>query len=413
MRRRFGIPLTAALLLVVMMTKSFSPIEPYYLLIGVTTLLAVIDSMRLKVSEHGSSPLLSPVALAAWMLIAWPLAFPWYLKVRYLVANGESADKVGSMAAIRLAFLGIFVVGGALFAGGGAMVLTYFPSVRDYLAKSIVVARDLGRQFGGSASLALSTDRELVITMDQDRPNDAAANERFARQVARYARSHFPGGDSLKSIEVVLHDAKAGNASRGRFKWTIAELTGASQPSSVGSPAAAQIATTTASRGAPPNRANLATVTLAGTPAGGAPRTTVPRASVPTHAFARLGAADPTVRWISDSALVADFDCDGAVDTIAIARKRAEVHVGLARAMDPEPQILVFDVGQAKGAVAGVRAALSMESLDWDPTERGLQDLSGLRRSSTCKGVSLGDGDGRNVHIFWSHSSKHLEWYQR
>src|SRR3954471_414043 len=138
MRRRFGIPLTAALLLVVMMTKSFSPIEPYYLLIGVTTLLAVIDSMRLKVSEHGSSPLLSPVALAAWMLIAWPLAFPWYLKVRYLVSNGESADNVGSFAAIRLAFMGMLVVGGAFFVGGAAVIGKYFPGVRNYLATSML-----------------------------------------------------------------------------------------------------------------------------------------------------------------------------------------------------------------------------------------------------------------------------------
>jgi len=107
-------------------------------------------------------------------------------------------------------------------------------------------------------------------------------------------------------------------------------------------------------------------------------------------------------------------DCDGAADTVAVGRKRAELHVGLARASDPEPQILVFDVGSSrKGSVSGVRAALSLESLDWEPADRGIEGLTGFRRSPTCKGLSLADGDSKVVHIFWSHSTKHVEWYQR
>ena len=79
MRRRFGIPLTAALLLLTAMVRPNWPldsVQPYYILAGLSTIWAVIDSIRLQVSKHGSSQLLSPVALAAWMLIAWPLAFP-------------------------------------------------------------------------------------------------------------------------------------------------------------------------------------------------------------------------------------------------------------------------------------------------------------------------------------------------
>jgi len=234
MRRRFGVPLTAALLLVLFMVRPFWPfaaIEPYYVLAGLSTLWAVIDSIRLQVSKHGSSPLLSPVALAAWMLIAWPLAFPWYLKVHYLVSNGESADNVGSFAAIRLAFMGMLVAGGALFVGGAAVIGKYFPGVRNFLATSLLVSREMSKQFGGSADLALNDRHELVITMGQERPDDSLANQRFARQVARYARTHFPGADSLKSIEVVLQGS-GGAKDHGRYKWTLEELNAGGPPSS-------------------------------------------------------------------------------------------------------------------------------------------------------------------------------------
>jgi hypothetical protein len=425
MRRRFGIPLTAALILLIMMVRPFWPlasIEPYYVLAGISTLWSVFDSIRLEVRKHGSSPLLSPVALAAWMLIAWPLAFPWYLKVHYLVSNGESADKVGSFAAIRLAFLGIFVVGGALFVGGGAMVLKYVPGVRDYLATSLLASRQLTRQFGGSASLAMSSKRELVITMAQNRADDSLSNQRFARQVARYAHSHLPDADSLKSIEVVLQDS-ATSKSRGRYKWTVAELRGEARPSSqpetlLASTSGALPSTAPAPSSVAPRRGGAAQPTAATVIPAGAPATATKsaptRRPAPTHALARLAAADPAVRWLADSTLVADVDCDGMPDTVAMARKRAEVHVGIARAGDPEPQILVFDVGRGvKGAVSGIRAAISLESLDWDPAERGLQGLAGFRRSTSCKGVKLADAGDRGAHIFWSHSTKHVEWYQR
>jgi len=422
MRRRFGIPLTAALLLLTVIVRPYWPldsVEPYYVLAGLSTLWAVIDSIKLQVSKHGSSQLLSPVALAAWMLIAWPLAFPWYLKVHYLVSNGESADKVGSFAAIRLAFMGIFVVGVGLFVGGAAMIGRYLPGVRDYIATSLLVARDMSRQFGGSARLELSANRDLVVTMDQPRPDDTLANQRFARQVARYARTHFPGADSLKSIEVVLHEA--GTApNRGHYKWTVAELSGA--PAKPVDPSAAAVHVASAAAPSVPSRRGAGVPRNGSVAQAGAPVTpTRASAAQPVgappaaakHAFARLIAADPTVRWVSDSALVADIDCDGVADTVALGRKRAEVHVGFASSVDPVPQILVFVVGRnVKDAVCSARAAISIESLDWEPADRGLQRLEGFQRSPTCKGVGLGDGDCRSVHIFWSRSTKHVEWFQ-
>jgi hypothetical protein len=416
MRRRFGIPLSIALLMLVYMAQAYSPVEPYYVMAGVLALWAVIDSIRLKVTQHTSSQLATPVGLIVWMALAWPIALPWYLKVRYLVANGESLDKVGGTLGIRLAFYGIFV----LVVAGGVVAFKFFPQLKNML----LFSRQVGEQFGGSVNVSANNTGQLVLTMSQERPADSAANARFARRVAMFARTHYDGADSLKTIEVVLQQAKSDGAvtvtrSNGRYKYTIAELSGA--------PAPAEVASTPPSRpGRGPRGAavqpNVATVTPAGAPTGSASTrmsaasspSTPSRRPVATHAFARLADADPGVSWVADSAIIADIDCDHAADTVVVGRKRGEVHVGFALAANPVPQILIFDVGRgAKNAVCGVRAALSLESLDWDPAERGLDQLAGFRRSPTCKGVGLGDGDCRTSHMFWSYSSRHVEWYQR
>lgn len=417
MRRRFGIPFTILLLYGATLAQPYLPVEPYYVLVGLSALWAVIDSRRLNISEHSSSQLLTPVGLIAWMAIAWPIAFPWYLKVRYHVARGESPDKAGSTAAIRLAFFGIFVV----VVVGAAVVMKYFPQITNIF----LFSRNVAEQFGGSVNVAQNTEKELTITVSQDRQNDPVANERFARRVANYARSNYAGADSLKSIEVVLQQAKSAGpvtatSTHGRYKWTMAELRAGSAPGG----SAAQVASAQAGTRPGSSRAgqmNTASVIPAGAPANAgagtaaaaSPRTPA-RKPVSTHAYARLAAADPAVRWINDSSIVADIDCDGQADTVVIGRKRAEVHVGLARAADPVPQILIFDVGRnVKGAVCGTRARLSVESLDWDPAERGLAALPGFRRSPTCKGVGLGDGNCTPVHVFWSYQTKQLEWYAR
>ena len=415
MRRRFGIPLSIALLLVVYMAQEYSPVEPYYIMAGILALWAVADSLRLKVTKYTSSQLATPVGLIVWMALAWPIALPWYLKVRYLVSRGESAEKVGGTGSIRLAFYGLFI----LVVGGAGMAVKFFPQLRNMF----LFSADVARQFGGSVNIKENERRELTITLDQPRAADSAANERFARRVAMYARTRYEGADSLKSIEVVLQQVKSAgpvtvtSSNHGRYKWTLAELSGrAGAPSRVASasPAASQPKPT----GRAADRANLATVTPAGAPMAPATaanaRTTPSRRPVPSHAFARLAAADPSVRWVTDSAIVADIDCDHAADTVVIGRTRNEVHVGFARASDPAPQILIFDVGKnVKNAVCGAQAALNLESLDWDPAERGITKLDGFRRSATCKGVGLGDGDCTPSHIFWSYATRHLEWYQR
>jgi hypothetical protein len=81
--------------------------------------------------------------------------------------------------------------------------------------------------------------------------------------------------------------------------------------------------------------------------------------------------------------------------------------------VDPEPQILVFDVGSAKGSVSGQQAHVDLESLDFEPADKGLHTLAGFQRSGTCRGLTFGDEGKPKVHIFWSRQTRHVEWFQR
>jgi len=98
---------------------------------------------------------------------------------------------------------------------------------------------------------------------------------------------------------------------------------------------------------------------------------------------------------------------------VVVGPRRGELHLGLARAADPEPQILVFDVGTAKESVASTQAQVEIESLDFDPADKGLVTLAGFQRSGTCKGLTFGDAGKKKVHVFWSRQTHHMEWFQR
>ena len=194
-------------------------------------------------------------------------------------------------------------------------------------------------------------------------------------------------------------DATAGNALGTRAPGTKtrpASKTTAGAPA----PANAQTKVPEATKTATTMKAAPTNVTPAGTPAPPVRK---------VAAFDRITAADPATTWSRARTIIGDVDCDNAADTVAVGLNKQEVHVALARAADPAPQILVFDIG-GSGGVSSPKVAF--ESLDFDPAERGLGAIEGLRRSRTCKGLLLGDRDQDPVHIVWSQKTQHIEWYR-
>ena len=129
-------------------------------------------------------------------------------------------------------------------------------------------------------------------------------------------------------------------------------------------------------------------------------------------AIARLAAADTTVKWDSSSRVIGDVDCDGVADSAFIGRASTVVHVGLIRATAASPEILSFGVGgAAQDAVCSDKAALVVESLDYDPKD-AVGKVAGFKRSTGCKGLNLGDGECDRIHMFWNSNTHHLDWWR-
>jgi hypothetical protein len=94
------------------------------------------------------------------------------------------------------------------------------------------------------------------------------------------------------------------------------------------------------------------------------------------------------VQWDADSAVIADFDCDGRRDHAFLGRASGKVFVGLVHSPVPKAQILEFAVDASQqAAICAEPAKLEVESLDYDPTE-AVGKIAGFRRSRTPRGFS-------------------------
>jgi hypothetical protein len=404
MRRRFGIPLTMLLLFIAAYAEQATNLPMYGVLIAAGAIWAAWDSHKIGLAQYDSSLGMAPVGVFFVVAMFFPITFPWYLKVKYQVANGEVPQRSGVSSRLKWS-LGILVF--ALVATG--VFFVFSPEARLMFS----LGKDLMTEYRMQFNIAMN-DTDLTISVANDKlPGDSTAREAFARRVARTAVAKMDTPAPVKVVAVVLQEKKetggvAVTRDLGKFRWTVAELRGQAPPriaTKSGAPAVRQA-------GTPANTASLGAATR--TPAVPVARKVANVAPAPApSAFQRLTASDPAVRWVRDSALIADVDCDQSPDTVVIGRARAEMHVGLARAADPLPQILVFDAGQATGMVHSARAKFALESLDSDPADRGLAGIEGFSRSATCKGITLGDRGPRQLHLLWSRKTQHLEWFQR
>jgi hypothetical protein len=412
-RKRYGIPLMILLAVVCAIGATFLPFQPIYVVVWATAIWAAFDSKKLEVTQYDSSLAIAPIGVLIALVLFWPITFPWYLKLHWRIKNGEIGQR-GEPSMIPFIVFGVFL----LFVGAGVYLVMKSPTMVNLMGISVAASAEYRQQVKVSLS-----GRDLTLSInDANIPKDSASRARVARGLATFALGRYSDPSELKTISVDLKDETQTNGvtiTRGHnnFRWTIAQLrdstrsgvlaannTGAATVTPAGAPAKPG---TLAKSGARAPAPTPTTSSISGA------RRTPPMAASPT-AYTRLAAADPTVRWETTSALVADIDCDNVADTVVVGRKRGEIHVGLARASDPEPQILVFDVGVGvKGSVSGPRAQVSLESLDFDPADKGLHTLAGFERSGTCRGLTFGDEGKPKVHVFWSRQTRHVEWFQR
>ena len=414
MRRRYGIPLMFLLAFAAMLAAPYFPFQPIYLVVWGTAIWAAIDSHKLEITQYDSSLAIPPLGVLIALVLFWPITFPWYLKLHWRIKNGEIGQK-GGMSIIPFVIGGVFL----LIVGAGAYLVWQAPMLMNLMTLSMSATAEYRDPVKVSYN---GSDLELSMS-DSKVPKDSTARVRVARGLATFALTRFSKPEKLKTVSVQLkNETQTAGVTVGRnansFKWTVAQLRDSSKLGFAGG--MSTDAPTVTPAGSPAKGSstksvvNRAAMSTAGASAGGAPAT--PAAPAPRRApsaYARLRSADPTVRWDIRTTLFADFDCDNAPDTVVVGRRRTELHLGLARANNPEAQILIFDVGPGKESVSSAQAQVEIESLDFDPADKGHVTLAGFQRSGTCKGLTFGDDGKKKVHVFWSRQTQHLEWFQR
>ena len=136
------------------------------------------------------------------------------------------------------------------------------------------------------------------------------------------------------------------------------------------------------------------------------------QAAVPLE---RLTASVPTAKWLEQSQVEGDFDCDGLTDIAYLGHQDSDVLVGIVRKSAGETQVLRFGVAPGRqDAICAEPATLSVESTDYDPADDPeLGSIEGFTPSATCKGLELSGGDCDNVHVYWNRSTLRFNWWRR
>jgi hypothetical protein len=131
------------------------------------------------------------------------------------------------------------------------------------------------------------------------------------------------------------------------------------------------------------------------------------------EALRSLSVTRSDIKWDVKSALTADFDCDSTLDEAFLGRTAGKVFVGIVRAAGKQPQILEFGVNpSAQDAICQEPATLTIESLDYDPTEE-VGKVDGFQPSRRCKGLLLSGGQCDPIHLYWNYRTKHIGWWRQ
>ena len=125
-------------------------------------------------------------------------------------------------------------------------------------------------------------------------------------------------------------------------------------------------------------------------------------ASVAKAATKRL----PGVAWQRRSIVSGDFTCRGRKEQAILGVDASEILIAVfVNGLDSWPEVLRYSAKARNPKTA----ELTIEDLDYDPKEMIGSDLYGFRRSKSCKGLNLSDGDTDSAHIYWNYKTLRFE----
>ncbi len=115
----------------------------------------------------------------------------------------------------------------------------------------------------------------------------------------------------------------------------------------------------------------------------------------------------------SKTDLVGDIDCDGHLDEVSYSVSQDAVRLDVKlRAQPRVAMLMTFSIGlHSQGSLCAAPVSVALESLDFDPKEE-VGDLTGLRRSTICKGIVLDDKQCDAIHVYWNRDTHALAFWR-
>lgn len=122
-----------------------------------------------------------------------------------------------------------------------------------------------------------------------------------------------------------------------------------------------------------------------------------------------LRKAKPTVRWNEESVTVADINCDGRPDRIAVGYHGKSVWVGFI----PDggrPVTMRFPIGQGgQDSFCSTPVHIETSPLTCSSDEGA---LPGCKKIPGCREFSVGDENCDSFHFYWHALRKELAWWR-
>lgn len=222
---RLGIPVTIILLIGCLFLSYALNVGMYWPLVVVMTVLSLREANELELRQYQTMFALPPVGLAAVLLLAWPIAFPWFLRIRHRILTERLPRGTAPVGKGAYALAGLVGVA-SLWSTWQTSRFLRSPALADMQS----VAQDVARACAIDLNVQRAPDR-LVITVFGDIGTAPQALIRpFARRIARLAWERHPAHDSLRATDVVFREtSKRGDVvvrrDYARYGWWSSEFT--------------------------------------------------------------------------------------------------------------------------------------------------------------------------------------------
>jgi hypothetical protein len=190
-----GLPFTAILAIAVAALSNRFGLDLYWALAGLSGLWAWRDSQRHDLQRFERTFPLEPRAVGFAVALAWPVAFPWYLRLRHRALTGQLTSH-----AARRSFRGPLIVLG-LFGVFGAGFLLWIP---HFLGNISEVTAQVAGMTHDPVEISIANGHDLtIIVVNSSIPADQeSAQRRQALRLARAAQAAYSKRRDLRVVRV-------------------------------------------------------------------------------------------------------------------------------------------------------------------------------------------------------------------